>query len=235
MPSRRPAEDDVRVLLVEDHVVVRELMAAAFDREPGFAVVGQAGSLAQAREMLDRVDVAVVDLGLPDGFGADVIPELHRVSRRAQALVLTATMSHAETARAVDRGAAGVLDKLSSFDQVLEAVRRLRAGEALLPAEEIAQLRRLAAHERDRDRLGEQAIAQLTPREREVLELLAEGLDSQMMADRLHISLRTQRNHMNNILAKLGVHSRLQALVFAARHGLVTIEERRPGPGDAAP
>ena len=102
-------------------------------------------------------------------------------------------------------------------------VRRLRAGESLLPVEEVVELLRFAGSHREQEHEARQAIARLTPREREVLKTLAEGLNGQEIAERLHISLQTERNHMASILAKLAVQSRLQALVFALRYGVVDI------------
>ena len=138
------AAELVRILLVEDHSAVREAIAAMFEREPDFEVVSQAASLAEARGMLEDVDVAVVDLGLPDGYGGDLIGELRDKNPRAQALVLSATLDRAETARAVESGAAGVLDKTAHLDEVVHAVRRLRVGKALIPVEEVAELLRAA-------------------------------------------------------------------------------------------
>jgi DNA-binding NarL/FixJ family response regulator len=215
--------EPVRVLLVEDHASVRQAIASAFEREAGFEVVGEAASLAEARGMLDDVDVALLDLALPDGYGADLIKELRTVSPRAQALVLSATLDRAEIARAVQRGAAGVLSKTADLDDVLDAVRRLSAGQTLLPPDEIVELLRFATRQREREHDARQALAELTPREREILQALAEGLDSRRIADRLHISIRTARNHINNILAKLGVHSQIQALVLALEYGIVEI------------
>jgi DNA-binding NarL/FixJ family response regulator len=106
----------------------------------------------------------------------------------------------------------------------LESVRRLRAGETLMPLGEVVELLRSAGSRRREEEIEvQQAIASLSPREMEVLQLLADGLDSEGIAERLHISLRTERNHMASILSKLGVHSQLQALVFALRHGAVEI------------
>jgi PAS domain S-box-containing protein len=215
--------EQVRVLLVEDHAAVREAMASAFERDAGLRIVGQASSLREARALLGDVDVAVLDLGLPDGYGADLIPELRHVNPRAQALVLSATLDRADVARAVERGAAGVLNKTAGFDEVVDAVRRAHAGETLLSLEEILDLLRDAGRRREREHADRQAIAQLTAREREVLQGLADGLNSQQIADRLFISIRTERNHIANILAKLGVHSQLQALVLALRYDVIEI------------
>jgi DNA-binding NarL/FixJ family response regulator len=92
-----------------------------------------------------------------------------------------------------------------------------------MPLEEVVELLRFASSTREKEYEARQAVASLTSREREVLQALAEGLDSKEIAERLHISLRTERNHMASILAKLGLHSQLQALVFALRYGVVEI------------
>jgi DNA-binding NarL/FixJ family response regulator len=220
----------VRVVLVEDHAVVREAIAEALEREPDFEVVGQAASLAQARSMLEDVDVAVIDLGLPDGYGGDLIGELRTVNPRAKALVLAANLDRADIARAVESGAAATLDKTAHLDEVVHAARRLGAGETLLPPYEVIELLRLAVRQREEEWLDRQAIESITRREREVLNALADGLDNPAIADRLCISIRTVRNHIAHILAKLGVHSQLQALVFALRYELVEV---RHAPGSS--
>jgi PAS domain S-box-containing protein len=221
--GREREQRPVRVLLVEDHTAVRQAIAAMFEREPDFDVVGQAGSLAEARGMLQEIDVAVVDLGLSDGYGGELIEELSDVNPRAQALVLSASLDRTETARAIESGAAGTLDKTAQLDEVVDAVRRLRAGETLIPLDELLELLRFAGRQREQEHQDRAALERLTPREVEVLLALAEGLDSQSIADRLFISIRTERNHVASILAKLGVHSQLQALVFAMRYGVVEV------------
>jgi DNA-binding NarL/FixJ family response regulator/signal transduction histidine kinase len=219
----REVQGEARVLLVEDHQTVREAIAAMFEREPDFAVVGQAGSLAQARGMLEGVDVAILDLGLPDGYAGDLIAELREASPGAQVLVLSASLNREELAQAVESGAAGALHKNVHLHEVVDAVRRLRAGETLLSMDEILDLLRHARSEREREQRDRQALDLLTPREREVLQGLADGLDSQAIADRLGVAIRTERNHVANILAKLGVHTQIQALVFALRYGAVAL------------
>jgi DNA-binding NarL/FixJ family response regulator len=196
-------------------------VASVLEGEADLEVVGQTASLAEARRQLEGIDVAVVDLGLPDGYGGDLIKELRGANPQALALVLSASLDRGEIAQAVEAGAAGILNKTAHLEEVVEAVRRLRRGETLLPLEEIIELLRFAGHRRDEEHEARQAIDKLTPREREVLQALAEGLDSREIAGQLHISLRTERNHMASILSKLEVHSQLQALVFALRHGAV--------------
>jgi DNA-binding NarL/FixJ family response regulator len=214
-----------RLLLVEDHASFRQTLALVFDGEPDFQVVAQAGSLAEAREVMgDReADLAVVDLSLPDGEGVELIEDLREANPHFAALVLTASLDRAEYARAVEAGAAGVVHKSADVDQILDATRRLAAGETLLSPEELVELLRLAGQSREEEREARASIEQLTRREREVLMALSQGLSNKQIAQQLHMSVDTERTHMMNILNKLGVHSRLQALLFAARHGLVEL------------
>jgi DNA-binding NarL/FixJ family response regulator len=198
-----------------------------FEREPEFKVIEQASTLAEARklsgESLKNVDVAVVDLGLPDGDGLNLVEDFSSSVPRITTLVLSASLEPGRLARAVEAGAAGVLHKSTPIKEIVDAVRRLKAGEALLSSGEIIEMLRLIGRERQEEHDIRRAIEQLTAREREVLQALAEGLESKEIADRLNITVETERTHMVNILHKLNVHSRLQALVTAARYGLVQI------------
>ena len=212
-----------RVLLVEDHATFREPLAFMFGREPEFEVVAQAGSLAEARGMLEGIDLAVVDLDLPDGDGTELIGELRDVNPRGMVLVLTASADREAHARAVEAGAAGVLHKSVRVGEVVGAARRVVAGESMLSTDEVIELLRLAGRRRERGREAERAVEQLTPRELQVLQALADGLSDREISERLHVGVGTVRNHLVSIFAKLKVNSRLQALVFALRHGVVEI------------
>jgi len=176
--------------------------------------------------MLDGCDLAIIDLGLPDGFGGDLIRDLRAANPRVQVLVLSSTEDRSEIARAVESGAAGVLHKSSEMQVVAEVVRRLYAGETLMPLEEVVELLRHASARKEEEHEAHKAISRLTERELEVLSLLAEGLDAQGIAARLHISAKTERNHVASILFKLGVHSRLQAVLIAGRYGLVEMDAK---------
>lgn len=135
MPAQSEPKPRVRVLVVEDEPRIREVIGAQFTREPGFEVAGEAGSLDEARGMLDRADVAILDVGLPDGDGLDLIPELRTVNSQMQVLVLTASRDPAVLTRAIDYGAAAVLDKMTHIGLVVESVRRVLAGERSRPSE----------------------------------------------------------------------------------------------------
>jgi DNA-binding NarL/FixJ family response regulator len=221
------ANERTRVLLVEDHVSFRQALAFMFEREPEFEVVGQVGSVDEVRKLpsglLKDVEVAVVDLALPDGDGLELIEDLSSNEPQIMTLVLSASLESGRFARAIEAGAGGVLHKSTPIKDIIEAVRRLEAGEALHPPGEVIEMLRLVSREREEKREVLQAIEKLTSREKEILRSLAEGLESREIAEKLNITVETERTHMVNILHKLGVHSRLQALVFAARHGLVEI------------
>jgi two-component system, NarL family, nitrate/nitrite response regulator NarL len=219
-------DSPIRVLLVEDHASFRQALAFMLEREPGFEVAGQVGSLAEARqlngEVLENVEVAIVDLALPDGDGLELIEDFSSQPRMTT-LVLSASLEPGRFARAVEAGASGVLHKSTPIKDIVEAVQLLRSGEALLSPAEVVEMLRLVGRERQEELAAQQAVEKLTPREKEVLEALAEGLESKEIAERLNVTVETERTHMVNILHKLGVHSRLQALVFAARYGVVRI------------
>jgi len=221
------ATERTRILLVEDHVSFRQALAFMFEREPDFEVVGQVGSVDEVRELPDGllkdVEVAVVDLALPDGDGLELIEDLSSNEPQIMTLVLSASLESGRFARAIEAGAGGVLHKSTPIKDIIDAVRRLRAGEALLSSGEVIEMLRVVSREREEKREALHAIEKLTSREREILRALAEGLESREIAEKLNITVETERTHMVNILSKLGVHSRLQALVFAARHGLVEI------------
>ena len=214
-----------RIFLVEDHASFRQTLAILFDREPEFEVVGQAGSLAEARRVLvgTEADMAVMDLSLRDGESIELIEELGTAAPNFSALVLTASVDRADHARAVEAGAAGVLHKSADVDEIIDAMRRLAAGETLLAHSEITELLRIAVRHREQEMKVKTAAERLTPREMEVLTALSEGLSNKEIASRLHISVETERSHMMNILNKLGARSRLQALVISARYGIVGI------------
>lgn len=226
MTEDRVEKETSNVLLVEDHASFRQALAFMFEREPEFNVVAQAGSIEEAREIVngtDGVDVAILDLGLPDGDGVTLVEEFAASKSGVSTLVLSASLEPGRFASAVEAGAAGVLHKSASISEIVDSARRLTAGEVLISPSEIIEMLRMVSRKRQEEYEVRKAVDKLTRREKEVLQALAEGLDSKEIAEKLHITIETERTHMVNILNKLGVHSRLQALVFATRHGLVEI------------
>ena len=138
MAAAEPAKR-IRVLLVEDQATVREAIVAEFQPETDFEVVGQAGSVAEARELLARADVALLDLGLPDGSGLELIPELRAANPTAHAIVLSASFDPALHARALQDGAIAVLDKIAHLGQITEAIRQLLHGKPPVPPHDHSQ------------------------------------------------------------------------------------------------
>jgi two-component system nitrate/nitrite response regulator NarL len=227
--SEEGSATPLRIMLVEDHVSFRQALAFMFDRDPGFEVVAQAGSLAEARHDLDEretpegIDAAVIDLSLPDGNGVELIEDLRSHNPGLTVLVLSATLSQANLAKAMEAGADGVLDKLAGPGEIFGELRRVVAGAALPSQQEVIDALRSANPQRDPDADTKMAVSTITPREREVLRALAEGLDTEGIAERLSITVEEERAHMAALLVKLGARSRLQALVVAARLGVVEI------------
>jgi DNA-binding NarL/FixJ family response regulator len=214
----------IRLLLVDDHAAFRLPLAMILESEPDLIVEAQAGSLAEARaalpEIAGRVDVAVVDLQLPDGNGVEFVRELRAENPEGHTVVLTADTDKRRHAQAVEAGAAGVILKTVQPHEIVDAIRRASMSEPVQPAHEIIELLRLAGAERERTRVMQATLAQLTPREREVLAVLAEGLDNKAIAERLSISPDTARTHVVKVLGKLGVESRLQAAIIAIQQGI---------------
>ena len=213
----------IRILLVEDHITVREVIAFVLDRETDLEVVAQATTIAETRQIEEDFDVAIVDLGLPDGEGADLIRELHEEDPTRVILVLSAYTQLIEYAKAVEAGASAFLDKTTPLDEIASFIRRLGSGEELLSSAETVELLRLVNTARTKELAGQQAVLRLSRREKEVLQCLAEGLSDHEIAKRLRISFETERTHIGRIFAKLEVNSRLQALVFAMRYSVVKL------------
>jgi len=213
----------IRVLLVDDHLAFREPLAFMLARERDMTVVGQAGTVEGARDCLNELDVAVVDLALDGGNGLDLVRDIRQVCPAAAILILTASNEPIDHARAIEAGAAGILHKSSSIVEIIAAVRRLAAGEKLYDVGEVIELFRLLGQQREQDRAAQEIAASLTPREREVLQALAPGRSDREIADELHIAVETVRTHMVNIYRKLGVDSRTDALLVAARYGMVKL------------
>jgi len=179
--------------------------------------VGTAPSLARARQKIvsEAPDVVLLDHRLPDGLGVDSIAELKSLRPSAKIVVLTAAAEDSMLVTATEAGCAGFLLKTSPLDELVVAVRTAAAGEIMVSSDLLARLlNRL--HHRDDEREHV-----LTAREREILELIAEGLTNGAIAKRLFISVNTVRNHVQNVLAKLDAHSKLEALSIAIRNGLI--------------
>jgi NarL family two-component system response regulator LiaR len=205
-----------RVLIVEDHQVVGQGLRALIEREPDLEVVDVVGTVAGSARMPSTTDIDVVlaDFRLPDGNGGEAIAALRKRHPKLRALFLTAVESPAALMTAIQAGARGYVLKSRAAEDVVIAVRRVARGEMLIDASKLADLLQLK---------GEQThlYDTLTAREREVLRLLARGLDNHAIAKQLGFRYATARSHVRNLLAKLEVHSKMEAVVKAAALGLI--------------
>jgi two-component system, NarL family, response regulator DevR len=206
----------LRIAVVDDHEMFAESIARVLATQPDLEVVGVARTSAEGAALVEatRPDVAVLDYQLPDADGAEAAARLRAVSPETRVLILTGLADERLLTAAIDAGCAGFLTKDRAVDELVRAVRLVHAGDAYVPPGMLANL--LPRLGRNYRGVG----TDLTPREREVLELLALGLSNQAIAERLVLSVHTVRHHVQNVLAKLGAHSKLEA-VATAREGIL--------------
>ncbi len=217
--------EEIRILVVDDHPVVRQGLRAFLDTRDGMAVVGEAGdgeaAVAEAARL--QPDVILMDLLMPGTDGLTAIGRIRAADPAARILVLTSFSSADQVVPAVRAGAAGYLLKDAAPEEVEAAVRAVHRGESRLdPQVTAAVLAEVASPAAGAGSAGpdERALAHLTPREREVLALLARGLTNAQLARELVVSEKTVKTHVSSILAKLRLADRTQAALFAARLGL---------------
>jgi DNA-binding NarL/FixJ family response regulator len=208
--------ESIRVLIVDDHAVVREGLRTFLDLQDGIEVVGEAGDGEQAVREAERLrpDVVLVDLVMPKLDGVQTMRALRERVPLARAVVLTSYLDDERLLPAIRAGAAGYLLKSVQPQELARAVRTAAAGEALIDPAVAARL--VEALDSGREDRAEQ----LTPREREVLALLARGFANKRIAAELGIAEKTVKTHVSNVLAKLGVSDRTQAALYASRLGL---------------
>jgi RNA polymerase sigma factor (sigma-70 family) len=211
-----------RVLIIEDHQVVAEGLAVLLSEHPQLEVVGVAGDVAEVRRWADSepVDVAVVDYWLPDGTGVDATAALREHWPEAAVVFLSADDSDESMLAALEAGASGYLVKSAGGSDVAEAVRRAAEGEILVPARQLGALLARRREQAQRQAERSRQLESLTPRERQILGLMAEGMDNRDIARQLGVSYTTVRSHVRHLLSKLSAHSKLEAVVRAAELGL---------------
>jgi NarL family two-component system response regulator LiaR len=218
--------DTIRILIADDHAVVREGLRALIDTEPAMELLGEAADGVEAVQKVRSLqpDVILLDLVMPRKGGIEAIGEIKKENPEARILVLTSFDEDEKVFLAIKAGALGYLLKDASPQELLEAIRDVHRGEPSM-APTIAhklmrELQRSAREESDLPPTEEP----LTEREVEVLGLVAQGLPNQEIAERLVISERTVRTHVSNILDKLHLANRTQAALYALREGLASLE-----------
>ncbi len=207
--------EPIRVFLLDDHEVVRRGLRDLLEADGDVTIVGESGSAQEATARIPalRPDVAVLDARLPDGSGVDVCRDVRSVDPSIRALILTSYDDDEALFAAILAGAAGYLLKQVGGQDLVDAVRRVAAGQSLIdPALTARVLERLrhgpAEHEE---------LASLTEQERKVLMLIAEGLTNRQIGERLSLAEKTVKNYVSSLLAKLGLERRTQAAVLAAK------------------
>jgi len=203
------------VYLLDDHELVRRGLRGLFESEEGFDIVGESGSAREALGQIPRCrpDVALLDVRLQDGSGIEVCRGLHSAMPELRALMLTSYDDDEALFSAIMAGASGYLLKVITGSDVVDAVRRVAAGQSLIdPALTSRVLERLRAGPAEAP-----ALAALSDQERKVLTLIAEGMTNRQIGSRMHLSEKTVKNYVSNILTKLDLESRTQAAVLATR------------------
>jgi DNA-binding NarL/FixJ family response regulator len=218
--------DKIRVLIVDDHRVFAEALTLAMASETDIEIVGEPvlGGADAAKVVLEHgPDVVLMDLNLPDKDGIEATREVKHARPETKVVILSADPPEARLAEAAEAGASGYITKTRAVADVADSVRRAAAGEILIPGDVLARVLTRMAQERSKKAQADHMASLLTPRELEVLALLAEGLSNRMIARRLVVSPRTADTHVHNLLTKLGAHSKLEAVVTGIKWGLVDV------------
>jgi two-component system response regulator DevR len=216
MTDAPTADDPIRVYLLDDHEVVRRGLKDLLESDGDIVVVGESGLAQEAARRIPalRPHVAVLDGRLPDGSGIDVCREVRSAHPEIAALILTSFDDDEALFSAIMAGAAGYVLKQIRGNDLVDAVRRVAAGQSLLdPAVTARVLDRLRAGPEE-----DKALAPLTDQERRILELIGEGLTNRQIAERMFLAEKTVKNYVSSLLGKLGMERRTQAAVFAVKH-----------------
>jgi DNA-binding NarL/FixJ family response regulator len=214
----------ITVLIVDDERTFGEALELALGREEDLRIVDVAVDGTQAIRSADRYrpDVVLMDVAMPGMSGIEAARRIKEADPQARIVMLSGHDDDHLLARAVLAGATGLLRKTEAVVNIASTVRRAHRGEALHPPDEVEGAMRRLRHRRDQDDDGARRLERLTPREVQILGLMAEGQTPEEITGTLGMSPNTLRTHMQNVLTKLGVHSKMEALVLAIRHGKVS-------------
>jgi len=217
--------DPIRVLIIDDHRMFADALQLLLGGEDDIDMAAAASTAEEALEIAGTVlpDVVLMDIDLPGIDGIEATRILRQRQPQARVVIITAFQQPDVIASAIDAGASGYVPKTHAADELVGVIRRAAAGEMVLPSKDIgAILGRLQKVREIRTDEG-QLVARLTPRELEVLQLLADGKSTAEIAQSLFISPRTVRSHVKSVLAKLGAHSKLEAVTMALRYGVIRV------------
>jgi DNA-binding NarL/FixJ family response regulator len=222
--SETPPAELIRVMLVDDHAVLRSGLRLLIESHPGMRVIGEAGSRTDALAVAEREqpDIILLDLNLPGTDGYELLPDLLHAVRGARVLILTGETDLEAHVRALRLGAIGVVLKEKAPEVLIKAIRGVYAGETWLDPAAVAKLLGQSSPSGEAPPFDSEAakIATLTGREREVIALIGEGLKNKQIANQLFISEGTVRNYLTAIFSKLEVTDRFDLMMFAYKHKL---------------
>jgi DNA-binding NarL/FixJ family response regulator len=219
--SRRKAQR-ISVLVVDDHTTFAEALSIALGFESDLEVRAVFDGLSALDAVTEsRTDVVLMDLEMPGVRGNEATRLIKEVAPDTHVIALSIHDEDLERAAAVASGVAGFISKLSRVDEVADAIRRVHRGEALIDPEEMDRLLRQLRRRRNEESTERQRVKRLTPRQMEILQLMADGVSSRDIAQRLEMSPQTLRTHVQNILTRLGAHTKLEAVALAIRQGRV--------------
>lgn len=218
----------IRIVIVDDHVILRDGLVGILDGQPDFEVVGEAGSVADALEIVraSKPDLVLMDYGLPDGTGLEATREILASYPQTNVVLLTVHEEDDLLFEAVRSGAKGYLLKNISSKEMLAKLRGLSQGDAAISPAQISRILSEFARTAPPQPADQEETTPLTDRELEVLRLIVMGVSNQEIGARLHISVHTVKNHMHNILDKLKVGSRREAAEVAIKKRLVDAGKR---------
>jgi DNA-binding NarL/FixJ family response regulator len=218
------AAGKLQVLISDEHGIFRDALRAALEREPDLEVVGEAAGGPEAVTAAERLhpDVAILSATLATYGGVRASCLIRDCAPDCRTIVLADIQNQRQLSDGLDCGASAYLTKDASVEELVEAVRAVARGETLIPPVMLGPLLSELLERRDRHEQALLKIAELSPREREVLALVADGLKTSGIAEELVISPETARTHVQNVLGKLGVHSRLEAASFVIENGLIS-------------
>jgi len=222
-----------RVLIADDHALLRESMKDLLDRQEDIEVVGEACDGEEAVSLASNLkpDIAVMDIVMPKMNGIEASKQIKRISPTTAILILTAYDDDQYILGLLEAGAAGYLLKSARGRDVVAAIRAVRAGESVLHPSIIAKLLRRAMGVQVDESGKLKWKENLTDREIEVLRLAATGMSNKEIAERLSVTVRTVKAHISNVFAKMNVASRTEAILKAMREGGLELEEAPPGVG----
>jgi len=225
-----PQQDrPIRILMIDDHAVLRTGLRMIIENHAGMIVVGEAENRSESLAAIanEAPDIILLDLDLGDENGLDLLPELIATVPDARIILLTGLRDPQVQRRAILLGAMGLVSKQKAADTLIQAIKKVYAGEVWLDRAMIASILndRINTSVAADQNVEALRIAKLTDREREVIMLIGEGIKNRQIAARLYISEATVRHHLTSVFAKLGVNDRFELVIYAFQHGLAKLPQ----------